>query len=173
MAEAQPLHRNAQRAQEALAAAGVLAEVRQLADSARTSVEAAAALGVQVGQIAKSLVFVADGAPVVVIASGPDRVDLALTAKALGAASVSRADADAVRAATGYPIGGVSPAGLPDGLAVLVDRGLAAYEVVWAAAGTPHTVYPTNFAELLHVTGGRAVDVREQGRRASAPGATT
>jgi prolyl-tRNA editing enzyme YbaK/EbsC (Cys-tRNA(Pro) deacylase) len=79
----------------------------------------------------------------------------------LGAQRVRRPDAEAVRAATGYPIGGVSPAGLPPELRVLVDRGLEAFDVVWAAAGTPHDVFPTTYAELLQITGGQAVDVRE------------
>lgn len=159
---ANSLHPNARRAQEALLAAGCSAQVRQLADSARTAAEAAAALGVHVGQIAKSLVFLADGRPVLVVASGPDRVDTHAVARELKAERVSRADAAAVREATGYPIGGVSPAGLRADLEVLIDEGLAAYEVIWAAAGTPHAVYPTTFAELLSVTGGRTVDVRER-----------
>ena len=159
--DGQPLHPNARRVQEALAAAGSPARVRQLTDSARTAPEAAAALGVEVAQIAKSLVFLADGRPVAVIASGADRVDTAAVAREVGAAKVRRADADAVRQATGFPIGGVSPAGLPDGLEVLIDRALSSYEVIWAAAGTPHTVYPTSYSELVRVTGGRSVDVRE------------
>lgn len=155
------LHPNAQRAQAALAAAGCRARVRQLTDSARTSAEAAAALGVEIGQIAKSLVFLADDRPVVVIMSGPDRVDTHAVGLVVDAAKVTRADADVVREATGYPIGGVSPAGLSPDLPVLVDEGLARYDVIWAAAGTPHAVYPTNFPELLTVTGGQAVDVAQ------------
>ncbi|MDX6223822.1 MAG: hypothetical protein QOE64_198, partial [Frankiales bacterium] len=93
--------------------------------------------------------------------SGSDRVDTKRLAEAVGAARVRRPDADAVRAATGYPIGGVSPAGLPEGLQVLVDRGLAAFDVVWASAGTPHDVFPTSFDELLAITGGEPTDVRE------------
>jgi prolyl-tRNA editing enzyme YbaK/EbsC (Cys-tRNA(Pro) deacylase) len=159
---ASPLHPNAQRAQAALSAAGCRGQVRELTESTRTSAEAAAALGVEVGQIAKSLVFVADGRPVVVIASGSDRVDTSSLARELGASLVSRADADFVKETTGYPVGGVSPAGLPEGVEVLVDRGLASYEAIWAAAGTPHAVYPTTFAELLKVSDGRVVDVAER-----------
>jgi prolyl-tRNA editing enzyme YbaK/EbsC (Cys-tRNA(Pro) deacylase) len=155
------LHPNAQRVQAALAAAGCHGRVRELAESTRTSAEAAAALGVEVGQIAKSLVFVADGRPVVVVASGRDRVSTAALARELGASRVSRADADFVKDKTGYPIGGVSPAGLPPEVEVLVDRGLARYESIWAAAGTPHAVYPTTFEELLRATGGRVVEVAE------------
>jgi prolyl-tRNA editing enzyme YbaK/EbsC (Cys-tRNA(Pro) deacylase) len=157
----EPLHRNARRVQAALHAAGSTAQVVQLDTSARTSAEAAESLGVDVAQIAKSMVFLADGDPVVVVASGADRIDT----KALGAhlgRRITRADADAVRAATGYPIGGVSPAGLPPTTAVLVEKALAAYDVVWAAAGTPHTVFPTTYDELLRLTGGQPSDVRER-----------
>ena len=129
--------------------------VRQIPDSTRTSAEAAAALGVEVGQIAKSLVFLADGGPVMVVASGADRVDTAKLSAHLGGAAITRADADAVRAATGYPIGGVSPAGLDRSLPVLVDRALAGFDEVWAAAGTPNAVFPTTFDELLVIAGGR------------------
>ncbi|MDQ1687244.1 MAG: hypothetical protein QOK42_219 [Frankiaceae bacterium] len=157
----EPLHRNALRVQQALQAVGSPGRVRRLDASAGTAAEAAAALGVTVGAIAKSLVFQADEQPVLVVMSGSDRLDTKRLAEAVGAARVRRPDADAVRAATGYPIGGVSPAGLPEGLQVLVDRGLAAFDVVWASAGTPHDVFPTSFDELLAITGGEPTDVRE------------
>jgi prolyl-tRNA editing enzyme YbaK/EbsC (Cys-tRNA(Pro) deacylase) len=155
------VHPNAQRVQTALAAAGSRATIRELPDSTRTSAEAAAALGVAVGQIAKSLVFLAGGQPVMVVASGVDRVDVAKLCAHLDGARITRADADAVRAATGYPIGGVSPAGLDRSLAVLVDRALAGFEVVWAAGGTPHAVFPTTFEELLTITGGEPAEVAD------------
>lgn len=154
------LHRNARRVQDALQAAGSPALVRELPDSARTVAEAAAALGVEEGQIAKSLVFVADGRPVLAVLSGVDRLDPERLGHHLGAGKVDRADADLVRAATGFPIGGVSPVGHHGALYVVVDRALAAFDVVWAAAGTPHAVFATSFAELLAVTGGEAADVR-------------
>lgn len=157
-----PSHPNAQRVQSALTAAGVTAHVLELAQSTRTSTEAAEALGVEVGQIAKSLVFLADGEAVLVVASGADRVDTAALGRELGDRRISRADADAVRAATGYAIGGVSPAGLPDSLPVLVERALERYDTVYAAAGTPHALFPTSYAELLRLTGGRPSDVRVQ-----------
>lgn len=153
------LHRNARRVQEALNAAGSASAVQELPDSARTVAEAAMALGVGEGQIAKTLVFVADGTPVLAVLSGPDRLDPERLARHLGAARVVRADADVVRRATGFPIGGVSPVGHGDGLRVIVDRGLEAFDVVWAAAGTPHAVFPTSFAELLIVAGGEPADV--------------
>jgi prolyl-tRNA editing enzyme YbaK/EbsC (Cys-tRNA(Pro) deacylase) len=155
------LHRNATRVQEALVAAGSAAVVRELPASAHTSAEAAAALGVNVDQIAKSLVFLADGQPVLIVLCGSDRLDTARVAEHLGAGQVRRADADTVRAATGFPIGGVSPVGHPDGLRVLVDRALAAYPVVWAAGGTPNAVFPTSFAELLAASRGEPAEVRE------------
>jgi prolyl-tRNA editing enzyme YbaK/EbsC (Cys-tRNA(Pro) deacylase) len=154
------MHANVARVQQALAAAGSNAQVQELPDSTRTSVEAADALGVAVGQIAKSLIFLADKTPVMVVASGADRVDTGRLSAHLGGTKIKRADADAVREATGYPIGGVSPAGLDGKVTVLVDRALAAFDVVWAAGGTPHAVFPTTFAELLRITGGEPVDVR-------------
>lgn len=136
--------------------------MKELADSTRTSLEAATALGVEVGQIAKSLVFAAGDGMVLVVASGADRVDISALSAALNGARIRRADADSVRAATGYAIGGVSPVGLPEGLPVLVDRMLSTYDVVWAAAGTPHAVFPTTYDELLRLTGGAPADVRER-----------
>ncbi len=154
------LHRNARRVQEALHSAGSQAAVRELPDSARTVAEAAAALGVGEAQIAKSLVFVADGQPVLAVLSGVDRLDPARLGNHVGAARVKRADPDVVRAATGFPIGGVSPVGHDGKLRVLVDRALERFAVVWAAAGTPHAVFPTTFAELVAVSGGEPADVR-------------
>jgi prolyl-tRNA editing enzyme YbaK/EbsC (Cys-tRNA(Pro) deacylase) len=150
---------NAERVQAALVEAGSSAVVIELPDSAGTALEAAQALGVELGQIAKSLVFLADESPVMVVASGADRVDLKRLSTHLGGAKIGRADADGVRAATGYPIGGVSPAGLEGRIRILVDRALQSFEVVWAAAGTPHAVFPTTFDELLSITGGEVAEV--------------
>ncbi len=152
------MHKNALRVQEVLRAAGSDAHVVELPASTRTSAEAAAAIGVQVGEIAKSLVFVVDGEPVVAVLSGTDRLDLDKLRRLRGAAQVARPDADAVREATGFPIGGVSPVG--HSVPVVVDAGLAAYDVIWAAAGTPNAVYRTTFDELVAVTGGEVVDLR-------------
>lgn len=152
------MHHNAVRVQEALAAAGSSAEVREVPGSTRTSAEAAAALGVEVAQIAKSLVFVVDGEPVVCVLSGEDRLDTEKLRALRGASRVERADADVVREATGFPIGGVSPVG--HGASVIVDGALAVHEVVWAAAGTPSAVFPTSFAELVSVARARVADVR-------------
>ena len=138
---------------------GVDGQVRTLDDAARTAAQAAAQLGIEVAQIANSLVFAADGTPLLVMASGGHRVDTAKVAALVGASSVDRADPDFVRAHTGFAIGGVAPVGHPEPLRTLVDTELARYDEVWAAAGHPHTVLPTTYAELLRITGGTAADV--------------
>jgi prolyl-tRNA editing enzyme YbaK/EbsC (Cys-tRNA(Pro) deacylase) len=126
---------------------------REYPEGARTAADAAAAIGVAVGQIVKSLVFVRDGAPLLVLCSGANTVDEA----ALG---VSKARADVVREATGQPIGGVAPYGHPAPLATVVDEDLLGYDEVWAAAGTPHHVFPLTPAELLERSGGRPARVK-------------
>jgi prolyl-tRNA editing enzyme YbaK/EbsC (Cys-tRNA(Pro) deacylase) len=152
-------HPSTEKVALALRDGGALGEVRQLADSTRTAQEAAAALGVPVGAIVKSLVFTADGDPVLVLASGDHLVDTTKIAAAFGAGQVARADADTVRAATGYPIGGVAPLAHPEPLRTLVDTHLARYDVLWAAAGTPHAVFPTSYDELVRLTGATPADV--------------
>lgn len=153
------LHPNAVRVQDALLAAGAKGSVRMLDDSARTAAEAAAALGVEVGQITNSLIFVADGEPLLVLTSGRHRVDTSKVAELVGVTKVSRADADFVREHAGVAIGGVSPIGHPRPLRTLVDVALNDYDVVWAAAGHTHAVFPTTFGELLTLTGGTPADV--------------
>ena len=138
---------------------GAAGEVRVLPDSASTAAAAAAQLGCEVGAIANSLVFDADGAPLLVMTSGAHRVDTSLVASLVGASAVTRADARSVRAWTGQVIGGVAPVGHPAPIRTLVDVWLAKYDVVWAAAGHPHTVFPTSFDELLKITGGTAAEV--------------
>ena len=153
------LHPNVLRIQDALLAAGAKGSVRTLDESARTAAEAAAALGVEIGQITNSLVFVADGEPLLVLTSGRHRVDTAKVAELVGVAKVSRADADFVREHAGVAIGGVSPVGHPRPLRTLVDIALNDYDVVWAAAGHTHAVFPTTFDELLTLTGGTPATV--------------
>jgi prolyl-tRNA editing enzyme YbaK/EbsC (Cys-tRNA(Pro) deacylase) len=148
------VHPTVARVAEILRAAGASGEPVQLQDSARTAAEAAAALGCEVGAIASSLVFAADGEPLLVMTSGAHRVDTTHVAELLGVSTVKRADADLVRAATGYAIGGVAPVGHPAPLRTLVDIALADHDVVWAAAGHSHAVFPTSYAELVHLTGG-------------------
>ena len=153
------MHPSVARVAEQLRARGASGEPVQLADSARTAAEAAAALGCEVGAIASSLVFTADDEPLLVMTSGAHRVDTDLVARLLGVQAVRRADADTVRTATGYAIGGVAPLGHPAPLRTLVDTDLAQYDVVWAAAGHPHAVFPTSYDELLRLTGGTPAQV--------------
>lgn len=143
------------RVEKALADLGAEGHITELSDSARTAKEAAAALGVEVGQIASSLVFLADGAPVMVVASGGHRVDEKRLGALLGA-TIGKANANDVRAATGFAIGGVSPVALATAVPIVIDEALAAYDVVWAAAGHTHWVFPTSFDELVQMTGGQS-----------------
>jgi prolyl-tRNA editing enzyme YbaK/EbsC (Cys-tRNA(Pro) deacylase) len=149
------------RFQQALADLGVAGEVREFPAAVPTAAAAAQQLGCEVGAIANSLVFAADGEPLLVMTSGAHRVDTALVAKALGVSSVDRADAKSVRAWTGQVIGGVGPVAHPAPIRTLVDNWLARHDVIWAAAGHPHAVFPTSFSELLRITGGTAADVGE------------
>ena len=145
--------------QQVLRDHGVTGQVRHLADSARTAQQAAAALGVEVGAIASSLVFRVDGNPVLVLTSGAHRVDTAKVAALLGVPELAKADAAFVREHTGQAIGGVAPVGHPEPIGTLVDITLARHEQVWAAAGHPHTVFPTTYDELLRITAGTAAEV--------------
>jgi prolyl-tRNA editing enzyme YbaK/EbsC (Cys-tRNA(Pro) deacylase) len=138
---------------------GVAGAVRELPEPAPTAAAAAAQLGCEVGAIANSLVFSADGAPLLIMTSGAHRVNTARAAALAGAAAVTRADAASVRTWTGQAIGGVAPVGHPRPIRTLVDTWLDKHETIWAAAGHPHTVFPTTFAELLRITGGIPADV--------------
>ena len=148
------MHPTVVRTVAVLEASGWDGEVRELADSARTAAEAAAALGCAVGAIASSLLFVVDGDPLLVLTSGAHRVDTGTVAGLLGVRTVERAPAARVREATGYAIGGVAPVGHPAPLRTLVDVDLRRHEVVWAAAGHPHAVFSCTFDELVRLTGG-------------------
>ena len=153
------MHPSVENVVAALRAGGATGAVRVLDDSARTAAEAAAALGCEVGAIANSLVFTADGDPLLVLTSGAHRVDTAAVAALLCVERVRRADPETVRRATGQVIGGVAPVGHPSPLRTLVDSALAQHAVVWAAAGHPHAVFPTTYAELLRLTGGSSTQV--------------
>ena len=139
--------------------AGITGEIRVLPDAASTAALAAAALGVEVGAIANSLVFLGDGATLLVMTSGAHRVDTAALAERLGLARITRAGADQVREATGQAIGGVAPTGHPAPIRTVVDEALAEYPQLWAAGGTPHTVFPLTFDELVSLTGAPVVRV--------------
>ncbi|MFI6812697.1 YbaK/EbsC family protein [Nonomuraea sp. NPDC050328] len=153
------LHPTTVRVAEALRELGAGGEIVVLPESAPTAAAAAAQLGCEVGAIANSLIFDADGAPLLVLTSGAHRVDVELIARTAGAAKVRRATPEFVRAATGQPIGGVAPVGHPAPVRTLVDTWLAKHEQVWAAGGHPHTVFPTTYEELLRITDGTAADV--------------
>ena len=142
---------------------GCTGQVTVLSDSARTAIDAANALNIEVGQIASSIVFkLPSGNPLLVITSGRHRVDIDLVAKNLGVEKLHRADADFIKSASGFSIGGVSPIGWinPPEITVL-DEALNEHEVAWAAAGHPHSVYATSFAELLRVTGATPMIIAE------------
>lgn len=147
------------RVQAALNAAGVDARIQEFPSSTRTAQEAAATVGTSVGQIVKSLVFLAGGSPVMALVSGVNQLDTQRLAT-LSGAEISKANADAVRQATGYSIGGVPPIGFPAPLPTFIDRDLLQYDVVWAAAGTPRHVFPIAPQELVRITGGQVADLR-------------
>ena len=151
-----------QRVSARLKELGINGEVHVLSDSARTAQEAADALGILVGQVASSIVFkLDDESPLLVITSGRHRVDTKLVAEKLGIAKLHRVDADYVKEKSGFSIGGVSPVGWINPATILIDEALNDYEVVWAAAGHPHSVYPTTFAELVAATGAKPMVVGE------------
>ena len=140
---------------------GLEGEVHVLSDSARTAQEAATALGIEVGQIASSLIFkLPDESPLLIITSGRHRVDTDLVAKNLGIEKLGRVDADYVKEKSGFSIGGVSPLGwISKPEIILIDEALNDYDVVWAAAGHPHAVYPTTYNELITCTGAKPMVV--------------
>ncbi len=144
------------RVRAALEACGVAAPIREFDASTRSAAEAAAAIGCSVAEIAKSLVFRAKGSnrPILVIASGVNRVDEKRIEAALGE-TIAKADADFVRAETGFAIGGVAPVGHTGKPIIFLDDDLFAFQTIWAAAGSPRSVFPLTPADLLRITGGR------------------
>jgi prolyl-tRNA editing enzyme YbaK/EbsC (Cys-tRNA(Pro) deacylase) len=144
----------------ALRALGVNVEIVEFAESTRTAAEAARAIGTTVEQIVKSLIFMAGDEPLLVLTSGGNRVAVDQLALTLGT-PVRRADASFVREATGFAIGGIPPIGHASPLQVVLDRDLLRHELVYAAAGTPHAVFPITPDELLRITGARVLDVKE------------
>ena len=137
---------------------GLAFDIRRFPEGTRTAADAARALGCDVGQIVKSLVFVAGDRPFLALTSGANQADPARLAVILGAPEVTRADADQVRAATGFAIGGTPPFGHPAPLTVLIDEDLMAYDELWAAAGTPDSVFPITPQNLQKASGGKVED---------------
>ncbi|MFD6998691.1 YbaK/EbsC family protein [Streptomyces mirabilis] len=161
-AEESGAHPRFAEALEELGLADLLPRIRRFPDATRTADEAAAAIGCELSQICKSLIFAADGVPVLVLMDGASRVDLELVRRELGVQKVTRARVELVRETTGYAIGGVPPFGHRTRTRVLADRSLLDHDVVWAAAGTPYTVFPMDPKTLVAHAGGTLVDVREQ-----------
>ena len=139
----------------------VMGEIKVLTQTAKSAAEAAAGLGIEVGQIASSIIFkLPDGNPLLVITSGRHRVDTQLVAKELNVGELDRVDADYVKEKSGFSIGGVAPIGWVNQPAItLIDKALNDYEVVWAAAGHPHAVFPTTYEELMKSTNAKAMKV--------------
>ena len=158
------VHPNVARVIAAAREAGLEIIPRRFPDGTKTAADAAAAIGVKVGQIVKSLVFSVDGEIVMAYVSGANQLDEKKLASAAGGAKCSRVDADAVRTATGYPIGGVPPFGLVTKMRVFIDPDLLQYdgvnEMVWAAAGTWNDVFPISPNELVRVSGGVVTDLK-------------
>ena len=148
------------RVAEALIEHKMSGQIKVLSDSARSAAEAAAALGIEVGQIASSILFkLSDDSPLLVITSGRHKVDTALVAAHLGVTGLGRVDADYVKENSGFSIGGVSPIGWINPAKIIIDEALNDYEILWAAAGHPHAVFPTSFQELLSVTNAESLKV--------------
>jgi prolyl-tRNA editing enzyme YbaK/EbsC (Cys-tRNA(Pro) deacylase) len=154
------LHRNVVRVVEAGAAIGLTVEPVRFPEGTKTAIDAANAIGCDVGQIVKSLIFAVDGEVVLAYVSGANQLDEAKLADAAGGLRCSRVDADAVRTATGFPIGGVPPFGHATDLRVFIDPDLLQYDVVWAAAGTWHDVFALTPSQLVAASGGVVVDVK-------------
>ena len=148
----------AERVSAALRALGVEVEIVEFSESTHTAAEAAAAVGATVGQIVKSLVFLAGTQPILALVSGAHQLDTTRLGEVAGA-PITRANADIVRQATGFAIGGVPPVGHISELPTYCDAALQQYELVWAAAGTPNAVFPIAPAELIRVTRARVVEV--------------
>lgn len=150
------------RVEEAAAGLGLRIDVRRFPEGTRTAGDAATAIGCAVGQIVKSLVFMADGEPLIALTSGANRADVARLRDLVGAREVRRATAEEARGATGFAIGGTPPFGHPRPLRMLLDLDLLGFEEVWAAAGTPDTVFPIAPDRLRDVTGAEPAEFAER-----------
>ena len=155
------MSRSIRRFEEAARERGLEIEIRRFPEGTKTAQDAARAVGCEVAQIVKSLVFVADGRPLLALTSGANRADVSKLARAVGAAEVRRADPDEARAATGFAIGGTPPFGFPAPVTVLMDDDLLGYGEVWAAAGTPDAVFRIDPAVLRDAASAEVADLRE------------
>lgn len=154
------MHPSNVRVQAALDAAGVIADVRRLPESTHTAAAAAEALGCEIGAIANSLVFMADDSPILVMASGGAKVDTHLLAEVISVTQVRKATPEEVRAATGFPIGGVAPVGHPAPVPTWIDVELEQFPEIWAAGGTPDSIVGLTYLALVTATGGTPTRVR-------------
>jgi Cys-tRNA(Pro) deacylase len=148
-----------ERVMGALAAASITTEVKEFAESTRTAEEAATAIGVTVGQIVKSLVFLSGSQPILALVSGPNRASRQKLATLSGAESVVQPDADTVRRLTGFSIGGIPPVGNTSSLPTFCDPDLLQYSVVWASAGTPHAVFSISPSQLVALCEAQVADI--------------
>ena len=155
-----PMHPNVLRVVEAAAARGLTIQPRRFPEGAKTAADAAAAIGVEIGQIVKSLIFGVDGHVVLAYVSGANQLDEKKLAAAAGGTKCARVDADTVREATGFPIGGVPPFGHTTHLQVFIDPDLLQYDEVWAAAGTWHDVFPIAPQQLVDASEGLVTDLK-------------
>lgn len=156
------MHPTAQKVADAARELGLTIEIKEFAATTRTAEDAATAIGCTVAQIVKSLLFVVDGQAVMALVSGPNRLDEQKLAalRGVGKKKVKRADADIVRAATGFAIGGVPPFGHLQQLPVYIDEDFRQFEIIWAAAGTPNAVFAITPAELARLTQGTVADLK-------------
>ena len=138
---------------------GLTPQVRRFPQGTKTAADAAEAIGCDVGQIVKSLIFMADDGPVLALTSGSNRVDEAKLASLLDARTVRRASPEEARAATGFAVGGTPPFGHPGSVTTYLDPALQGYEEIWAAAGTPDSVFPLSPGDLLKITGAQIADI--------------
>ena len=155
------MHPNVDRVTAAAREAGLEIGVTRFPEGTRTAEDAARAIGCSVAQIVKSLVFMADGEPVLALVSGANRVDMDRLATATGVTEARRASGDEARAAGGFAIGGVPPFGHPRPLTVLIDRDLLDHDELWAAAGLPDAVFAISPDDLVRASGGRVVELAE------------
>ena len=154
-----PLSKKCQIVQDYLDQFGLDLQIRELEQSTRTAQDAADAVGCQLGQIVKSLIFRTVERPLLFLVSGKNRLDVAYVSAQL-CITLEKADADFVRENTGFPIGGVPPVAHARQMDVFIDRDLMKYNLVWAAAGTPHAVFPIKSEDLPRITGGRLIDIQ-------------
>lgn len=157
------MHSSAQKVSQAALKLGLDIQILEFDQTTRTAADAAAAIGCQVGQIVKSLLFTVGADPILALVSGDNQLDDRKLAAwhQVGRKRVRRANADTVKQVTGFTIGGVPPFGHLEKLPVFVDQDLLAFEMVWAAAGTPHAVFAIPPADLVRATGGQVMDLRQ------------